>query len=167
MPTAAQKCISVLKHYKLTLALAESVTSGLAAHDLAGTIGTSEVLMGAIVCYHENVKCGLLKVPKKMVQTFTCESIEVTERLAKNLKKCIKADVYAAITGLAAPGASESAEKPVGTIFISVCFGKQVVNSRFRFYGSPLTVRKKAANALLEAVASVVSQWFIAPPRST
>src|SRR5688500_3004153 len=98
------------------------MTSGLAAHKLGSISGTSDVLTGSIVCYSKNVKTDLLKVNKKLIDKYSLESQQVTDALALNLSKIIHADVYAAITGLAAPGGSESVSKPVGTVFYSFLY---------------------------------------------
>src|SRR3954467_13933483 len=109
--------IKKLKKKNLTLAMAESVTCGLAAHKLSSLPGVSEILTGSIVCYTPEVKTGLLGVPKDLVKKYSCESQEVTESLAERLRVLIKADLHAATTGLASSGGSETKDKPVGTIF--------------------------------------------------
>lgn len=54
-----------------------------------------------------------------MLKKYTAESKEVTDALAKYLRQPIATDIHAAITRLASPGGSETAEKPVGTVFFS------------------------------------------------
>src|SRR4051812_1644453 len=97
----------------LSLALAESVTCGLAAAKLATCPGTFDVLRGSVVCYHEKVKKELLKVPATHIKKYTAESAQVTQDLVKGLKPLVTADVYGAITGLASSGGSETKTKPV------------------------------------------------------
>src|SRR4249919_1331440 len=109
--------IQTLNVRSLTLALAESMTCGLAAHMLSTCKGTSEVLKGSIVCYNTDVKKELLKVPASMIDKYSAESKQVTKKLALSLKRLISADVYASITGLASAGGSEKPWKPVGTVF--------------------------------------------------
>ena len=67
-----------------------------------------------------------LKIPGSLIKKFTAESQEVTDALAKKLQSLMKADVYAAITGLASDGESERPGKPVGSVFMSVLFKKSV-----------------------------------------
>lgn len=109
-----------MKDEHLTVALAESITCGLASHQLNTVKGTSEIFMGSVVCYNEDVKTGLLKVSPTLLKKYTAESQEVTDQIVKSLKKIIVADIYAAVTGLATTGASETASKPVGTVFFIV-----------------------------------------------
>lgn len=156
MNKSAAKIIKTLKSQGLTLAIAESMTCGMAANKLSFVPGTSDVLIGSIVCYTPEMKMSLLKVTRKQIEKYSCESKEVTETLVKNLSTLIKADIYAAITGLASEGGSETKEKPVGTVFFSVKKGKNVYNQRLRFYGTPLTIHKKACTALYDFILSLL-----------
>lgn len=144
--------IKLLISKKLTLALAESVTCGLATHQLSTGKGTSEVLKGSIICYTPEVKIELLKIPKRLIEKYTCESMEVTDALAKNLPKLIPATIHAAITGLASGGGTETKDKPVGTIFLSMKYGNKTFREEKRFKGSPLEIRKKACMALYDFI---------------
>ena len=144
--------IKAMKSKKLTLALAESITCGLAAHKLSTCPGTSEVLKGSIVCYTPEVKHHLLGVPQHLMDTHSCESAQVTEALAKKLPGLIKADVYAAITGLASAGGSETKTKPVGTVFFALWYQQKVFKLRKVFRGTPLTIRKKACMELYDFI---------------
>jgi nicotinamide-nucleotide amidase len=144
MRRAEQLLTNLLKKNKLTIALAESMTCGLAAHKLGTISGTSEILTGSIVCYSERVKTGLLRIKKLLIEKHTAESQKVTDALALNLSKIITADIHAAITGLAAPGGSESKSKPVGTVFYSIFFKGHLYRMKTKFNGSPLQVKEKA-----------------------
>lgn len=144
--------IKALKEQKLTIALAESITCGLAAQKLATCKGTSEVLKGAIVCYSPEVKMNLLKIPQYIVEKHTCESMEVTKRLACNLEQLIDADIYAAITGLASAGGSETKQKPVGTVFYCIRYRNKIIKERKVFRGSPLEIRTKACMGLYDLI---------------
>src|SRR4051812_14023511 len=140
--------IKTLKEKNLRLAMAESVTCGLAAHKLSTLPGVSEILAGSVVCYTPEVKMSLLGVPEKLIKKYSCESEQVTASLAKHLSALINADVHAAITGLASPGGSETKNKPVGTIFIAVYYKKKIYKQQFLFRGTPVKIRTKACAAL-------------------
>ena len=159
MKNKATELVKVFKQKKLTIALAESVTCGLAAHKLAGAKGTSDILKGAIVCYSPDVKCKLLCVPQNKIEKYTCESMEVTSELVKGLKKLIEADVYAAITGLASPGGSENKNKPVGTVFMVVKFRNKNYKQKKVFRGSPLQIRTQAVLSLYHFILSTIQEY--------
>src|SRR5688500_12395523 len=118
--------VRLLLKNDLTIAFAESVTCGMAAHQLSTVIGTSTVLKGSIVCYHESVKKELFGISSALIRKHTAESQQVTNLLARKLKRLVDADIHAAITGLAAPGGSETKTKPVGTIFFSVLYKRKL-----------------------------------------
>ena len=144
--------IKTLLEKKLTLALAESMTCGLAAHQLSTCKGTSEVFKGSIVCYNEEVKKDLLKIPPVLIEKHSAESPQVTEALTKKLSALMRADIYASITGLASPGGSETKTKPVGTVFFSIKYRKKIYNERKVLRGTPLQIRQKACYALYKSI---------------
>jgi PncC family amidohydrolase len=148
--------VKKLQEKKIRAAFAESMTCGMAASKLASCPGTSDVLAGSIVCYSPEVKCGLLNVPGQLAEKYSCESQEVTDRLARELSKLVKADVHAAITGLAAPGGSERKGKPVGTVFFSVLYKRKMHTERKLFRGTPREIREKACYELYRMIAGVI-----------
>jgi nicotinamide-nucleotide amidase len=158
MKRPEQALAGLLKKKELTIAFAESMTCGLAAHKLGTVPDTSEILMGSIVCYCEDVKCGILKIKKQLIKKHTAESQVVTDQLARNLKRLIKADIHAAITGLASPGGTETKAKPVGTVFISFIFKKKLHRHKKRFYGSPNTIKEKACKAMFSFIAKELAR---------
>lgn len=72
----------------------------------------------------------------------------MTNALAKKLRKLIKADICAAITGLAAPGGSETKDKPVGTVFFSVLYKGKLYKQKKKLKGTPVQIKKKACRKL-------------------
>ena len=148
--------VRLLLKNELTIAFAESVTCGMAAHQLSTVIGTSTVFMGSIVCYQESVKKDLFGIPAGIIKKYTAESQQVTDLLAKKLGKLINADIHAAITGLAAPGGSETKIKPVGTIFFSVVYKRKLHTLRKKLTGTPTGIRKKACNNLYSFILHIL-----------
>lgn len=152
MKRPALRIVDTLREHQLTIAFAESITCGLAAHTIGSVPNTSEVFMGSIVCYDENVKKTLLTVPAALIKKHTAESAQVTERLAKNLKRLIKADIHVAVTGLAAPGGSETKSKPVGTVFYAMQFSGKTFQHKARYRGTPLEIKKRAVEGMFEFI---------------
>ena len=156
MKRAEQILANILTEKCLKVAFAESMTCGLASHKLGTVSGTSEILMGSVICYDEKVKTDLLKVSKQLIKKYSAESQQVTDKLAINLSRLIKADICAAVTGLAAPGGSESKSKPVGTVFFSVYFRNKIYKLRKLYNGSPLLIKKKACDDLFRFITSKI-----------
>ena len=137
----------------LKIAFAESATAGWLASEFALVPNSGKVLLGGIICYDVCTKEHLFAVSKEIIETFTPESAEVTQLLAEGLDKYFKSDVAVAVTGLTAPGGSESKEKPVGTMFIHIlCKDSNYCSHREVFEGS----QKEIINKTIERVGDLL-----------
>lgn len=153
MKRPEQTLANLLKERELTIAFAESMTCGLLAHKLGTIAGTSDVLVGSIVCYQSKIKTSVLGIKKSLIKKHTAESQVVTDKLVKGLSKVIKADIYAAITGLAAAGGTETKSKPVGTVFCSFLYKNKTHKLKKHFTGSPLEIKEKACAEFFKFIA--------------
>src|SRR4051812_21342141 len=131
------KASKLIADHKLTIAFAESATAGWLCSEFALAPESGKTLMGGIVCYDANIKKYLLKIPEDFIKKYTPESAEVTEELAKRLKDFIHSDIQVAVTGLTTSGGSETAEKPVGTMFVHIIIKDRAIPVRQVFSGSP------------------------------
>jgi nicotinamide-nucleotide amidase len=130
------ECARILAKNKLTIAFAESATAGWLCSEFALTEQSGQVLKGGITCYDASLKVSLLGVPQQLIDQCTPESMEVTKEMAYRLGKLIPADVYVTVTGLTTPGGSETAEKPVGTMFVYALIRDNSASFREVFKGS-------------------------------
>ncbi|WP_426490704.1 CinA family protein [Hymenobacter sp. 102] len=152
-----------LKH-KLTLALAESCTCGLAAAQLAPATGVSEVLLGSVVTYHPEAKQHLLGVKKATLATYSAESQQTTNEMALGLHRHLpEADVCVAVTGLCGPGKSETPEKPVGTVFVTILFQGKAHEYREQFDGTGDAIRQRATEFIYEKLTDLLERQQLAP----
>lgn len=132
------RCCELMAEKKLSIAFVESATGGRVTSEFSLVPGAGDFLKGGLVTYDAKLKESLLRVPKKLIEEETPESMKVTEAIARSLAEYIPADIHVGITGLTAPGGSETPEKPVGTMFIvGVQKNKKLFSSRTVFYGSP------------------------------
>ena len=141
-------CSHALKDHNLTIAFAESVTAGKVISEFALIPNCGSVLKGSVVCYDVSVKQTLLGVPAEMIEQYSPESAEVTEQLAIGLREQIPADVIVAVTGLAAPGGSETEEKPVGTMFVHGFFKDKPWKLHLFYNDEPEQVILKTIDAI-------------------
>lgn len=130
------ECSELLAKKGLTIAFAESATAGWLCSEFALTPRSGQILKGAIVCYDASLKEKLLGVPHQLIEQFTPESEEVTQEMARRLADVIPSDIQIAVTGLTTPGGSETAEKPVGTMFVYGYVNGSAINFRKVFAGS-------------------------------
>jgi nicotinamide-nucleotide amidase len=120
----------------LTIAFAESATAGWLCSEFALTEESGKILEGGITCYNADLKVSLLKVPQAMIDSYTPESMEVTQEMAYHLSELIPSDIQVTVTGLTTPGGSETPEKPVGTMFVFALIKGKPAGFRKVFRGS-------------------------------
>ncbi len=152
--------------HNLTIAFAESCTAGLLASGLVAAQGVSEVLLGSVVTYHAEAKQKLLGVRKSTLDQFSAESQQTTNEMAQGLRRNLPAaDVCVAITGLCGPGASESDDKPVGTVFVTVLFRQHAHEYREQFTGTGDKLREQAQAFVYTKLGELLTRWQEAPVR--
>lgn len=156
MHTLTYKLVKELQNQKLTIAFGESVTCGIAAHTFTKVKGTTDIFRGSLICYHPSTKIHALNVPPQLIDKYTAESREVTDVMAEQLSNLFDADIFVAITGLAAAGGSETNVKPVGTIFIAAYYRKKLYSLKKLFRGSPLVIKEKACKAAYRLVLDII-----------
>jgi nicotinamide-nucleotide amidase len=143
----------------LTISFAESATAGWLCSEFALTEHSGKVLKGGIVCYDADLKVSLLGVPRELLDKFTPESMEVTQNLAERLDSKIPSDIRVGVTGLTAPGGSETAEKPVGTMFVFAVVKGKPCSFRMVFGGTREDIIRQTIQAtavlLIEAVKAI------------
>lgn len=149
-------CGDLLKIKKLSIAFAESATAGRVMADFSLLENAGEFLIGGLVCYDANLKKDILKVPSDLIEMYTAESAEVTESLAIGLKLFIKGDVHVAITGLTAPGGSETESKPVGTIFIHFLHKNKSIADRKLFEGDRESIMEQTVNHIAHRLLTIL-----------
>jgi nicotinamide-nucleotide amidase len=129
-------CSRMMAAQGLTIAFAESATAGWLCSEFALTEESGQVLKGGIACYDADLKVSLLKVPQELIDEFTPESMEVTREMAYRLRDLIESDIQVTVTGLTTPGGSETAEKPVGTMFVFALIRGKEASFRKVFAGT-------------------------------
>lgn len=115
-----------------TVATAESCTGGHIAHCITSVPGSSTYFKGSVVSYSNEAKINVLNVLQSNIEEFGAVSREVVEQMAANVRRLMKTDVAIATSGIAGPDGG-TIEKPVGTVWISVCSENETVTKMFRF----------------------------------
>lgn len=130
----------------MRLATAESCTAGLMAKRMTDLPGASDVYVGGVVAYENDVKRTLLQVPQDMLATHGAVSERVAIRMATGVARVLGADVGVAVTGIAGPGGGTD-DKPVGTVWIAVSGPGSPTSEHACFVGDREAVRERAAQA--------------------
>jgi PncC family amidohydrolase len=104
----AQELARLLAEHQLRLVLVESCTAGEASSQLGRIPGISHWWCGGWIAYRPDSKVQWLKVPAKLIEEHSAESLETTAVLAEAaLEATPEADVSGAITGHFGPGAPQ------------------------------------------------------------
>ena len=144
-----------LRSLKLTLAVAESCTGGMLGERITAIPGASDVFLGGVIAYHNDVKREALGVRLDELERFGAVSEHVATQMAAGVRERFGAEVGVAVTGVAGPGGG-SPDKPVGLVWIAVAT-TDVKARRFHLIGDRTEIRQRAAQAALEMVRRAVS----------
>ena len=108
-PTAAL-VLDLLRARGFTLATAESCTGGLVAARLTDVPGASDVFLGSVVAYSNEVKAAQLGVPEDVLAAHGAVSEQAAAAMAHGARARLGADVAVAVTGVAGPGGGTEAK---------------------------------------------------------
>ncbi|MFH6959115.1 CinA family protein [Flavobacterium aquidurense] len=140
------QCSEAIAAKGWNIAFAESASAGKLSAEFSLTPLSGKILRGGIVCYEVFVKEQILLIPHELIEQFTPESQEVTSALAQRTAVIFNSDITVALTGLTTPGGSETREKPVGTIFLSIITPLGTIDHREVFTGGPEQIIQQAAD---------------------
>jgi nicotinamide-nucleotide amidase len=113
----------------LRIASAESCTGGYLAHLLTSVAGSSAYFEGSVIAYSYDLKESLLDVSHETLMTLGAVSEECVREMVKGAVKRVGVDLAVAVSGIAGPG-GETSEKPVGTIWLAVGDGENIITTK-------------------------------------
>jgi nicotinamide-nucleotide amidase len=130
------------------LAVAESCTGGLVGARLTEIPGSSDVFVGGVIAYDNELKQNLLAVPQVLLAEHGAVSEPVARAMVAGAVTTFGVRGAVAVTGVAGPGGGSS-EKPVGTVWLATQLDGEVLSQRSMFPGSRYEIRARAAQAAL------------------
>jgi nicotinamide-nucleotide amidase len=133
----------------LTIGVAESCTGGLLGARLTAIPGSSDVVLGGVIAYHNVVKRETLGVSDASLAAHGAVSEEVVREMAAGARRVTGARVGLAITGVAGPSGG-TPEKPVGTVWLAVDVDGDVATQRHHLWGDRGEIRERAAQYTLD-----------------
>ena len=136
--------------HDLTVAAAESLTSGLIASRLGAGPNASDWFRGSVVAYQEPVKFDVLGVQPGPVVTPEC-----AEGMARGVGRLLGADVAIAATGVGGPEPSEG--KPAGTVYVAVTVRDSTTVRELDLEGDPEEILEATADHALELLATTLA----------
>jgi nicotinamide-nucleotide amidase len=141
----------------LSLATAESCTGGMVAQRLTSVPGSSQVFLGGVVAYANEVKVSELGVPNDALERHGAVSAEVAAAMAAGARERLGADVTVSDTGIAGPGGG-SDEKPVGLVYLHAVAPHGERGVDFVFPGDRDSIRRRATVTALHLVRRLLQQ---------
>jgi nicotinamide-nucleotide amidase len=143
--------LDLCRQQDLTLATAESCTGGLIGARLTEVAGASDVFLGGVIAYSNDVKEKQLAVPGELLKEHGAVSAEVGAAMAAGAREALGADLAIADTGIAGPGGG-TPEKPVGLVFLAVDGPAGARTMRLQLAGDRETVRARATALALHTL---------------
>ena len=152
--TLEEKVSNILINMNLNLSICESCTGGFISKSLTDISGSSKFFIGSVVAYNNLIKQKIVKIPKVTLDTYGAVSNQVSEKMALNISKIFKTNISIACTGISGPEGGTK-EKPLGTVFISICYLDKIKTKKFIF-----NVDRKS-HRLMTKQASLYMLWRI------
>ena len=146
--TIAEKLVALYSAAGRTCATAESCTGGGIGSAITSVPGSSEIFLGGVISYSNDVKHRVLGVKAETLDAFGAVSAETAAEMAAGARRLAGADVAVAVTGIAGPGGG-SAEKPVGLVWFGLATALGVRAEKAIFPGDRERVRSAAVNHAL------------------
>jgi nicotinamide-nucleotide amidase len=133
------------------LAVAESCTGGLLAKRITDQPGCSEIFVGGIVAYANEIKVAQLGVTPQDLAKHGAVSEPVARQMARGVADRFGAAAGIGITGIAGPGGG-TPDKPVGTVWRAISVDGEVEARLLTFGGDREAIRERAAQEALAAL---------------
>jgi nicotinamide-nucleotide amidase len=130
------------------IVVAESCTGGGIGARLTAIPGSSDVFLGGIIAYDNQVKVEQLGVAPALIEEHGAVSVEVARAMAEGAARLLRADAAVAVTGIAGPGGGTES-KPVGLVCIGTALEGVGDSHTHIFPGDRGEVRARAAQIAL------------------
>ncbi len=135
MENLAQDVVNLLREKGLTLGAVESATGGLISHLITNVPGSSDVYMGSITSYSNEVKIRVVGVSEASINSYGAVSQQVAEEMAAGGRRMLGVDICVADTGIAGPTGA-TATKPVGLFYIGLAHKGGTFSRKHLFTGT-------------------------------
>jgi nicotinamide-nucleotide amidase len=157
--------VDLCRELGLSLATAESCTGGLLGARLTDVPGASDVFVGGIIAYANDVKQKRLGVPAALLREHGAVSAEVAAAMAAGARAKLGADLAVADTGIAGPTGG-TPEKPVGLVYVAVEGPEGALTRRFQLPGDREAVRARTTALALHMARRFLTRSATDPSES-
>jgi nicotinamide-nucleotide amidase len=149
--------VAALRRAGKTVAVAESLTSGLVTAALTSVPGASVVVRGGVVAYATDLKATLAAVPYDILDRDGPVARSTAAAMARGVRTVCDAAYGVATTGVAGP--ESQGGHPPGTVYVAVASGSTVRVRSARSdgdVGNRDAVRRRAVGMALALLVEVI-----------
>ena len=154
--TLEERVGQLLVERRQTLALAESCTGGLISHRITRIAGSSAYYLGGATSYANDIKMKFLGVRPTTLEKHGAVSQQTALEMSRGIRERTGADFGLSVTGIAGPSGG-TAEKPVGTVWISIAQAKDHEARLLHFHGDRERIILATSQAALNWLRLAVS----------
>ncbi len=149
--------VAKLHEKNLNLSLAESCTAGNISARLVNVAGLSNVFPGAYVCYSYEWKEAMLDVQNSILEEEGAVSEACIRAMLDGLLTKEGCNIGLAISGILGPTGA-TPDKPIGTVYMGVGFGKIRLIRRFQGVNSRLLNKELFTNYALNMLRCFIDE---------
>ena len=147
-----------LRQRGLMLATAESCTGGLIAAACTAVAGSSDWFERGFVTYSNEAKTESLGVDARVIAAHGAVSEAVVRAMAEGALVHSRAQISAAVTGIAGPGGG-SVAKPVGTVWLAIAQAGAVTRAELlHLAGDRRVIREQTVQRALQRLIQRVNK---------
>ena len=150
-----KKILTKLIHNNISISTAESCTGGLLAYGFTRNKGSSYVFQGGYITYSNQSKINDLNVKKTTLSKYGSVSKEIALEMVNGLYKKKKTNICISTTGIAGPNGG-TFKKPIGLVFIGICFQGKTKIMKKNFTGTRFQIQKKCVNFVFQYLDSLI-----------
>lgn len=147
--------IAYLIEKKITVSTAESCTAGMIAAKLGDVSGVSQIFSQGFVTYSNDAKEKLLGVSCELLKKHGAVSEQVARAMAEGAAKTSGAMLGLSSTGIAGPTGG-TAEKPVGLVYMGICYNGETTVIKRIFTGDRGEVRSQTVEEIFAQVKKIL-----------
>ncbi len=147
--------VNYLIENNITVATAESCTAGMVASAIGDIPRVSSIFNEGFITYSNEAKEKHLGVPHELLEKHGAVSHEVCAAMAEGVCKATGAMLGISTTGIAGPGGGTK-DKPVGLVYIGICYNGKTKVFKYIFTGDRKNVRYKTMKYIFHELKKIL-----------
>ena len=151
----AELLVKKLKKRSESIAVAESLTGGGLGQAITSIKGASDVFIGGVIAYSDEIKVKELGVSKSTLKKETAVSEEVAIEMASGIRKKYNSTYGISTTGVAGPGKAYG--QKAGTVWIGISSANNTYAIPLLLTGDRETIRKATIESALALLSRILT----------